>query len=59
MPWVDISDQEKEERSFRDKPIPYSTWDLYLTPNQKLRYINIRNGRNTSYGDNAKLFSDM
>jgi hypothetical protein len=58
MPWVDISDQEKEERSFRDKPIPYSTWDLYLTPNQKLRYINIRNGRQ-NYGDNGKLFSDM
>jgi hypothetical protein len=58
MPWVDISDQEKEEKSFKDKPIPYSTWDLYLTPNQKLRYINIRNGRNYSYVG-AKLFSDM
>lgn len=56
MPWVDISDQEKEERNFRDKPIPYSTWDLYLTPNQKLRYINIR--RANSYS-NQTLFSDM
>jgi hypothetical protein len=55
MPWVDITDTEREEQEYKNTPVSYSTWNLYFTPTQKLRYFNIR-----STGNNpVKLFDDM
>ena len=52
MPWVDVTDDEKAEREWRFNPIDYSTWELYLTPDQKLRYLTIRK-------ESGGLFDDL
>ena len=52
MPWIDVSDDEKAERQWKSKPIDYSTWELYLTPDQKLRYLAIRK-------ETGELFDDL
>ena len=51
MPWVDVTDEEREERKYRQNPIDYSTWELYFTPEQKQRYLTIRKERGELFDD--------